>query len=515
MPIIYPEGGMPGLTLRQKQKPLDTFRVQLIPLRAAPKTKIKGPEDVAALVREMEDYDRESARLIHLDTKNQVMGIETISIGSLNASIVHPRETVKGAVLNNSANVIFVHNHPSGVCEPSNEDVDISGRLKEAFNTVGIVLLDSVIVGKGCHYSLKESGFLGDVQNKRFISTSKGISERISDLSKEKRLEIARGIAATTGPAQEPGNYITLDEISKLPAEERKRYLKILAAGGVRESTSKPLQKLKSTYNDFANTESAGLKAKIDKITVCTDKPINESQTIGAAIPMNGHLVGYHLTDNPDEVIHNLGSDDLVVTNPGGDLGGGFYLSSVPEYWRVRSQKKWDFAKNLTQLQRANLVNIILTDPRYKKGGDYLTDYEVDRLVRDLKMYVDSGDVTYLTITGNQPHNVNITEDLTRKAGVPAPKEPGLVEVTLSGKFVDAAGLYTNPLRDEVINRARAWGLMNKPELMGFTLNTKNVVNAYLESIGYSGMFTRSGMTSNPEMVVWDRKAIISYRKVV
>ncbi|MDO9355873.1 MAG: JAB domain-containing protein, partial [Solirubrobacteraceae bacterium] len=156
MPIIYPEGGMPGLLLKQMRDvmPIDTFKVQLIPLRTAPKVKINGPEDVSRLVREMEDYDRESAKIIHLNTKNFVMGIETISVGSLSASIIHPRETVKGAVLNNSSSAIFVHNHPSGVCEPSNEDVHVTGILKEAFETVGITLLDSIIVGKGCHYSL-------------------------------------------------------------------------------------------------------------------------------------------------------------------------------------------------------------------------------------------------------------------------------------------------------------------------------------------------------------------------
>ena len=133
MPVIYPEGGMPGMLLKQMRAvmpgEIDTFKVQLIPLRAAPTAKIGSPEDVVRLVREMEDYDRESAKIIHLDTKNQVMGVETISIGSLSASIVHPRETVTGAILNKSANVIFVHNHPSGVCEPSQEDINISGKL--------------------------------------------------------------------------------------------------------------------------------------------------------------------------------------------------------------------------------------------------------------------------------------------------------------------------------------------------------------------------------------------------
>lgn len=158
--LIYPENGMPGMLLKQQQRKINHFRVQLVPLRPVPKYKITGPESVAALVREMEDYDRETAKIIHLDTKNQVMGVETVSIGSLSMSIVHPRETVKGAILNNSANVIFVHNHPSGVCDPSLEDINITEKLKEAFELVGISLLDSVIVGKGCHYSLKEAGLL-------------------------------------------------------------------------------------------------------------------------------------------------------------------------------------------------------------------------------------------------------------------------------------------------------------------------------------------------------------------
>ena len=160
MPITYPEGGMPGMTLRQKQQrqlmlPIDTFKVQLVPLRPAPNMKITSPEDVVKLVKEMGDYDREVAKIIHLGTQNQVMGVETISVGSLSASIVHPRETVKGAILNNSASVVFVHNHPSNTCPPSNEDMGVTKNLISAFNTVGIALVDSIIVGKTCYFSFK------------------------------------------------------------------------------------------------------------------------------------------------------------------------------------------------------------------------------------------------------------------------------------------------------------------------------------------------------------------------
>ncbi len=140
-----------------KQRP-ETFRVEQVIMRKKPETKINSPEDVVRLMKHMEDHDREHAEIIHLDTKNQVVGIENISTGSINASIVHPRETVKGAVLNNSAHVIFVHNHPSGNPEPSKEDMDLTKRLKDAFGLLGIDLLDSMIIGKDGAVSLKERG---------------------------------------------------------------------------------------------------------------------------------------------------------------------------------------------------------------------------------------------------------------------------------------------------------------------------------------------------------------------
>ncbi|SNQ60408.1 JAB domain-containing protein [Candidatus Methanoperedens nitratireducens] len=135
-----------------------TFRIEQVIMRKKPNVKINSPEDVVRLMKNMEDHDREHAEIIHLDTKNQVVGIENISTGSINASIVHPRETVKGAVLNNSAHVIFVHNHPSGNPEPSKEDMDLTKRLKDAFGLLGIDLLDSMIIGKDGSVSLKERG---------------------------------------------------------------------------------------------------------------------------------------------------------------------------------------------------------------------------------------------------------------------------------------------------------------------------------------------------------------------
>lgn len=191
--------------------------------------------------------------------------------------------------------------------------------------------------------------------------------------------------------------------------------------------------------------EEVGLRQKLERITADTSRPILESTVIGAATPMNRRLTGYHLTDNPDEVVRRLKSDNLVAMNPHGDLGGGLYISSVPEYWRARSREKWEFAKSLSKAQRQSLVNVILADPRYTKGGGYLAGFEVDRMHRDLYMFVESGDVVYLALTGDQPYNVRITAETTKKAGVASPREPGLVLVELSGKFIDAGGFIRIP----------------------------------------------------------------------
>jgi DNA repair protein RadC len=96
-----------------------------------------------------------------LNTKNQVVGLHRAHVGSLNASIVHPREVMKCAILNNAASIIVSHQHPSGDPTPSREDIDITKRLAEAGRILGIEVLDHVIVTHtGNHVSLKEKGYL-------------------------------------------------------------------------------------------------------------------------------------------------------------------------------------------------------------------------------------------------------------------------------------------------------------------------------------------------------------------
>ena len=100
-----------------------------------------------------EGLDREQMAVAFLDAKHRVIGIGIVSIGSLTASIVHPREVFKPAIVSNAAAIIICHNHPSGVPEPSQEDVSLTSRLTQAGEILGIRLLDHVILGESTHYS--------------------------------------------------------------------------------------------------------------------------------------------------------------------------------------------------------------------------------------------------------------------------------------------------------------------------------------------------------------------------
>lgn len=93
----------------------------------------------------MDGLDREHFLVVSLDTKNQPVSVNVCHIGSLNASLVHPREVLKVAILSNAAAVMVGHNHPSGNTEPSREDIEVTKRLKEACELMGIHLLDHLI----------------------------------------------------------------------------------------------------------------------------------------------------------------------------------------------------------------------------------------------------------------------------------------------------------------------------------------------------------------------------------
>lgn len=123
---------------------------------------INSPTEAAELGRRfLDEADREELIVCCLDTKNQPISMSVVSIGSLNTSIVHPREVFKVAILSNAASIILYHNHPSGIADPSKEDISITHRLKEAGKIIGIELIDHIIIGsEGKYCSLKQKGIL-------------------------------------------------------------------------------------------------------------------------------------------------------------------------------------------------------------------------------------------------------------------------------------------------------------------------------------------------------------------
>lgn len=126
-----------------------------------PRRVIKTPDDAAALVmEEMRHFDREHFRAILLNTKNQVIGTDKVSVGTLNSSVVHPRELFRNAIKRGAASVILLHNHPSGDPTPSREDKDITHRVMEAGKIIGIEVLDHIIIGDNKFISLKAHGLI-------------------------------------------------------------------------------------------------------------------------------------------------------------------------------------------------------------------------------------------------------------------------------------------------------------------------------------------------------------------
>ena len=121
---------------------------------------ISAPEDVDRLLRgRIANLDRENFVVVLLNTKNEVIGNPTVSVGTLSASLVHPREVFKPAVRASAASVVLAHNHPSGKVEPSREDREVTKRLVEAAQVLGIEVLDHVILGDS-FLSMKEHGML-------------------------------------------------------------------------------------------------------------------------------------------------------------------------------------------------------------------------------------------------------------------------------------------------------------------------------------------------------------------
>jgi DNA repair protein RadC len=129
--------------------------------RSGDSLRITSPDTAANLLMvEMRSYRKEVLKVVLLNTKNMVIGVTSASVGSLNSSIVHPREIFKEAIRKSASSIILAHNHPSGDPAPSSEDIAATERIREAGKIIGIELLDHIIIGDGTYISLKEKNLL-------------------------------------------------------------------------------------------------------------------------------------------------------------------------------------------------------------------------------------------------------------------------------------------------------------------------------------------------------------------
>ena len=121
-----------------------------------------APNDVAAFARQHypDDFDREAFSIILVGARNQLLRLLVISVGTLTASLVHPREVFRPAIRHGAVNLILVHNHPSGDPEPSADDLALTKRLVKAGGLIGIEVLDHVILGSNRFLSLKTQGVI-------------------------------------------------------------------------------------------------------------------------------------------------------------------------------------------------------------------------------------------------------------------------------------------------------------------------------------------------------------------
>ncbi len=124
------------------------------------KDGVYSPLEIASKCKNFRKAKKEYFCVFFLDTQNRILGRETVSIGTLNTSLIHPRECFRTAIVKTAASVIFVHNHPSGGLEPSAEDLTVTKRLVEAGKLIGIEVLDHVIVTADSHKSFKEQNLI-------------------------------------------------------------------------------------------------------------------------------------------------------------------------------------------------------------------------------------------------------------------------------------------------------------------------------------------------------------------
>lgn len=200
---------------------------------------VKEPEDVYKVMRFLEKADREMLYVLHLDAKNRIIAMELVSMGNLTNSLIHPREVFKGAILNNSASVILVHNHPSGDAKPSQEDLTRNEGLIQAGKMLGIPLIDHIVIGNGEYSSVK---------------SYRDYAVESKEMTKRKQTESAINTLIKANENLKGKESLSSAEIKSLSKNLRRSVYKMFLTQGVEESCLKECYR--STAQDIKGKSS-------------------------------------------------------------------------------------------------------------------------------------------------------------------------------------------------------------------------------------------------------------------
>ncbi|OUM85221.1 MAG: DNA repair protein RadC [Bacillus thermozeamaize] len=160
MELVVREADLANLTEKNRQKARQLIEMLSQVMKNETPVRIQRPLDVYQLSLDLIPLSQEHFVVYFLSSKNRIIERKIISIGSLNATVVHPREVFREAILRSCAAIVCVHNHPSGDPAPSPEDIEVTRRLIEAGHIIGIDVLDHVIVGRDGYVSMKEGGLI-------------------------------------------------------------------------------------------------------------------------------------------------------------------------------------------------------------------------------------------------------------------------------------------------------------------------------------------------------------------
>ena len=227
---------------------------------------------------------------------------------------------------------------------------------------------------------------------------------------------------------------------------------------------------------------------------------VAEGKLYGLAVPQeNGTLRAWHVTDDPDKVVELLRKKGDFYAREG-DLCGGLYVSAVPPFWEGRSQKKWAFLPKLSKEARGKLYLAIHEKLVDQINSQYITPNEFENAERVMAQAMTSDFWQVLDIVANQPFNINIPQ-MAKDLKIAMPFEPHRVPVDFVGRYLEFNTSRAIEAYKELLH-------LRHGSMEGLT---RTDLCDMLKNYGWDGVYTKAGMGTNPELVIWNGDRVMAF----